>query len=210
VQVLPVPADALAEFGLKDRRGALVAVVNPNGPAAKAGLEPGDIVLEFNGKAVRNRDDLVSSVVSTKPGSTVPVKVLRDKKEKTLNLTVEELNLDTESTRAGRDSERRDEEPEEQASAGFGITMGPLTADIMRRLRIPTDTQGVLVTNVEQGSPAFRAGLQRGDVILQVNRRAVTSPTEASRLLGQVAEGSTAFMLILRNGQETFVTVRKR
>jgi serine protease Do len=210
VQVLPVPADALAEFGLKDRRGALVAVVNPNGPAAKAGLEPGDIVLEFNGKAVRNRDDLVSSVVSTKPGSTVPVKVLRDKKEKTLNLTVEELNLDTESTRAGRDSERRDEEPEEQASAGFGITMGPLTADIMRRLRIPTDTQGVLVTNVEQGSPAFRAGLQRGDVIPQVNRRAVTSPTEASRLLGQVAEGSTAFMLILRNGQETFVTVRKR
>src|SRR4029079_11408724 len=108
----PVPADALAEFGLKERRGALVAVVNPNGPAAKAGLEPGDIVLEFNGKAVRNRDDLVSSVVSTKPGSTVPVKVMRDKKEKTLNLTVEELNLETESTRAGRDTERRGEEPE--------------------------------------------------------------------------------------------------
>ena len=113
VQVLPVPADALSEFGLKERRGALVAVVNPNGPADKAGLEPGDMVLEFNGKAIRNRDDLVSSVVSSKPGSTVPVKVLRDKQERTLNLTVEELNLDVESTRADRGG-RRSEEPEEE------------------------------------------------------------------------------------------------
>ncbi|HVG85626.1 MAG TPA: Do family serine endopeptidase [Vicinamibacterales bacterium] len=211
VQVLPVPADALAEFGLKERRGALVAVVTPNGPADKAGLEPGDIVLEFNGKAVRTRDDLVSVVVSTRPGATVPVKVLRDKQERTLNLTVEELNLDVESTRAERGGAPRDEEPEqEQASAGFGLTMGPLTADIRRRMRIPNDTEGVLVTGIEQGSPAFRAGVQRGDVILQVNRRGVASPSEASRLLGQVADGSTAFLLILRNGQETFVTVRKR
>ena len=208
VQVLPVPADALAEFGLKERRGALVAVVNPNGPADKAGLEPGDIVLEFNGKPVRNRDDLVSFVVSTRPGSNVPVKVLRDKQEKTLNLTVEELNLESEATRTERGG--RDEEPEEQASTGFGLTMGPLTADVMRRLRIPNDTEGVLVTGVEQGSPAFRAGLQRGDVILQVNRRPVSNPSEASRLLGQVPDGSTAFLLILRNGQETFVTIRKR
>jgi S1-C subfamily serine protease len=88
--------------------------------------------------------------------------------------------------------------------------MGPLTADIRRRMRIPNDTEGVLVTGIEQGSPAFRAGVQRGDVILQVNRRGVASPSEASRLLGQVADGSTAFLLILRNGQETFVTVRKR
>ena len=183
--------------------------MTPGGPAAKAGLEPGDIVLEFNGKSVRNRDDLVSHVVATKPGATVPVKVMRDKKEKTINLTVEELNLDAESTRAARGGERREEEPEEQASAGFGLTMGALTPDVMRRLRIPTDTEGVLVTNVEAGSPAFRAGLQRGDVILQVNRRPVTTPTEASRVLGQVPDGSTAFLLILRNGQQNFVTVRK-
>jgi serine protease Do len=210
VQVLPVPADALAEFGLKERRGALVAVVSPNGPADKAGLEPGDIVIEFNGKSVRNRDDLVSSVVSTKPGSTVPVKVLRDKQERTLNLTVEELNLDTESTRADRGGRRPEEPEEEQASTGFGITMGPLTPDVMRRLRLPNDTEGVVVTGVEQGSPAFRAGLQRNDVILQVNRRPVSTPSEASQLLAAVPDGSTAFMLILRGGQETFVTVRKR
>ena len=208
VQVLPVQADALAEFGLSERTGALVAVVNPGGPAAKAGLEPGDVIVEFNGKAVSNRDELVGHVTGTRPGTTVPVKVLRDKKARTLNLTVDELNLDAETTRAAGSGGR--EEPEEQASAGFGITMAPLTADVQRRLRIPPDTEGVLITAVEQGSPAFRAGLLRGDVILEVNRQGVASPGEAGRLLGEVADGSTAFFLIWRNGQETFVTVRKR
>ncbi|HQZ40556.1 MAG TPA: Do family serine endopeptidase [Vicinamibacterales bacterium] len=208
VQVLPVPADALSEFGLKERRGALVAVVSPDGPAQKAGLEPGDVIVEFNGKGVRNRDDLVSFVVGTKPGTTVPVKVLRDKKERVMNLTIDELNLESETARTARGGPR--EEPEEQASTGFGLTMGPLTADIARRLQMPADASGVLITGVEQGSPAFRAGLLRGDVILQVNRQTVTAPAEAGRLLSQVPDGSTAFFLILRNGQETFVTVRKR
>jgi serine protease Do len=210
VQVLPVPADALAEFGLKERQGALVAVVTPDGPADKAGLEPGDIVIGFNGKVVRSRDELVGYVVATRPGTTVPVKVMRDKQERTLNLTVEELNLEAETSRTARGGGGGPSEPEEQASTGFGITMSPLTPDVMRRLRIPDDTQGVLVTAVEQGSPAFRSGILRGDVILQVNRRAVSTPSEASRLLSQVPDGSTAFFLILRNGQETFVTVRKQ
>ncbi|MEZ5283380.1 MAG: PDZ domain-containing protein [Vicinamibacterales bacterium] len=208
VQALPVPVDALDEFGLKERRGALVAVVSQDGPAQKAGIEPGDVILEFNGKSVRNRDELVSHVVITRPGTTVPVKVLRDKKERTLNLTVDELNLDTETTRADRGGPQ--DEPEEQASAGFGVTMGALNGDVARRLRLPDDTEGVLVTGVEQGSPAFRAGILRGDVILQVNRQAVSTPAEAGRLLGQVPDGGTAFLLIFRQGQETFVTVRKR
>jgi len=210
VQVLPVPADALAEFGLKERRGALVAVVTPDGPAAKAGLEPGDVIVEFNGKGVSSRDELVGHVVGTRPGTTVPVKVLRDKQERTLNLTVDELNLEEETSRSARGNGRGPGEPEEQESTGFGVTMSPLTPDVRRRLRIPEDTQGVLVTAVEQGSPAFRSGILRGDVILEVNRRAVSTPGEASRLLSQVPDGSTAFFLILRNGQETFVTVRKR
>ena len=187
-----------------------MAVVKPDGPADKAGLEPGDVIVEFNGKPVRSRDDLVGFVVATTPGTTVPVKVLRDKQERTLNLTVDELNLEEETSRSARGGGAGPSEPEEQASTGFGITMSPLTPDVMRRLRIPDDTQGVLVTAVEQGSPAFRAGILRGDVILQVNRRSVSSPSEAGRLLGQVPDGSTAFLLLLRNGQETFVTVRKQ
>lgn len=206
IQVLPVPADALTEFGLTERRGALIAVVNAGGPAAKAGLEPGDVVVEFSGKPVRDRDELVGFVVATRPGSTVPVKVLRNKKEQTFNITVEELNLETE-TRASRTDPN---EPDVQASEGFGLTLSQITPDVARRLRLPPDTEGVLVSGIEPGSPAFRSGVQRGDIVLQVNRQDVSTPSEASQLLNQVESGSTAFFLILRNGQETFVTVRKQ
>ena len=208
VQVTPVPADALAEFGLKERKGALVGAVTRGAAAAKAGVEPGDVIIEFNGKPIKNRDELVATVVSTKPGTTVPVKVMRDRAEKTLNLTVGELDLEDEGNRAAATRDAT-VEPDEQSSQGFGITLGALTSDVARRLRAPADTQGVLVSDVEQGSPAFRQGLTRGDIITQVNRKPVRTPQEAGRALGQVPSGGTAFLLVMRGGQEQFFTIRK-
>jgi serine protease Do len=208
VQVTPVPQEALQEFGLKERRGALVGAVTKGRPAAKAGIEPGDVILEFNGKAVKNRDELVATVVATKPGTTVPIKILRDKQEKTLSITVDELDLEDEGNRA-EETRRTNNEPDQQDSEGFGITLSTLNAETARRLRAPSDAQGVLVSDIEQGSPAFRAGLVRGDIITRVNRQPVRTPQEASRLLGQVPSGGTAFLLVLRGGQEQFFTVRK-
>jgi serine protease Do len=207
VSVTPVPAEALSEFGLKERRGALVGTVARGRPAAKAGIEPGDIILEFNGKAVKNRDELVATVVATRPGTTVPVKILRDKQERTLSITVEELDLDEEGTRVAE--QRTTAEPDEQPSEGFGITLSALTPETARRLRAPSDVQGVLVSDVEQGSPAFRAAIVRGDIITRVNRQPVRTPQEASRALAQVPSGGTAFLLVIRGGQEQFFTVRK-
>lgn len=206
VSVQDVPLHTLSDFGLKERRGALVGSVNSGGPAAKAGLEPGDIIIEFNGKPVQRRDQLVSMVVSTKPGTTVPIKILRDKQERSLTVTVDELDLENEANRIAR---RDTADPNVEETSGFGIELSQLTADMARRLRVPPDTQGVLVSDVEVGSAAQRAGIGRGDVILQVNRRAVTSPQEASRALAQVPSGGTAFLLVLRNGQQNFVTIRK-
>jgi serine protease Do len=205
VTVTDVPSDALAEFGLKERRGALITSVSSSGPAGRGGVQPGDVIVEFNGKPIRRRDELVNMVVSTKPGTTVPIKVMRDKQERTLNITVDELDLEAEGSRRAR----RDSGDAAEETQGFGITLNPLTSDVARRLRVPPDTEGVLVADVEQGSPASRAGIVRGDVILQVNRKPVASPPEASRALGAVPSGSTAFLLILRNGQQQFVTVRK-
>ena len=207
VSVGAIPLDSLEMLGLKERTGALVSSVNAGGPAAKAGIEPGDIIIEFNGKTVKNRDELVGYVTRTAPGSTVPVKVLRDKVEKRLSLTIDELNLDAETARASRDT--NEPEPEEQAGEGFGLTVGSLTQEMARRLRLPSGTEGVIITDVEAGSPAQRGGLARGDVLLQVNRRPVTTVADAARELGKVGSGSTAFLLVLRNGQESFVTVRK-
>ena len=208
VQVVAVPAEALAEFGMKERRGALVSTVTRGRPAEKAGIEPGDVIIEFNGKSVKNRDELVATVVATRPGSTVPVKIMRDKQERTLSLTVAELDLDEESNRAA-EQQRTSVEPDEEPSQGFGITLTAITPETARRLRLPSDAQGVVVSEVEQGSPAFRAGLVRGDIITRVNRQPVRSPQEASRVLSQVPSGGTAFLLVLRGGQEQFFTVRK-
>jgi len=207
VSVGAIPLDSLEMLGLKQRTGALVSSVNAGGPAAKAGVEPGDVITEFNGKPVKNRDELVGYVTRTSPGTSVPLKVLRDKVEKRLTVTVDELNLDAETARTSRDTDAP--EPEEQAGEGVGMTVGTLTADMARRLRLPSGTEGVVITEVEAGSTAQRGGLARGDVLLQVNRRAVTTVADAARELGRVSSGSTAFLLILRNGQETFVTVRK-
>jgi serine protease Do len=206
VSVAPIPPDAVDEFGLKDRTGALIATVAPGGPAAKAGLEPGDVIVAFNGKPVSTRDDLVRMVVSTKPGTTVPVRIMRDKQEKTLSLTVDELDLAAEGSRGEPEA---DAEAEEAMTSGFGMTLGNVTPDVARRLRLETGTRGAVVTDVDPGSPAARAGLAAGDVILRVNRRPVTNSSEASRELAKVDSGGTAFLLVLRNGQETFLTVTK-
>jgi len=208
VSVQPVPLEALDEFGLKQRRGALVGQVTKGAPAAKAGIEPGDIILEFNGKPVRNTDELVNTVIRTKPGTTVPVKVLRDKQERTFNVTVDELDLDNEGTRA-RTTRETSTEPDDEEAEKFGITVSQLTPEAAQRLRVPSDVQGVLVSEVEQGSPAFRAGLAQGDVITRINRQVVRTPQEAGRVLAAVPSGSTAFILALRRGQEQFFTVRK-
>jgi len=137
----------------------------------------------------------------------VPVKIIRDKQERTLSLTVGELDLDEETTRVSE--QRTSTEPDEEPSQGFGITLSGLNAETARRLRLPSDAQGVLVSDVEQGSPAFRAGILRNDLITRVNRQPVRTPQDASRALAQVPSGGTAFLLVLRNGQEQFFTVRK-
>jgi serine protease Do len=208
VSVTPVPPDSLDEFGLKERRGALVGQVGRGQPAHKAGIEPGDIILEFNGKPVRNTDELVNTVIRTKPGTTVPVKVLRDKQERTLNVTVDELDLDNEGTRA-RSTRETSSEPDEEEAEKFGITLSQLTPEAAQRLRLGADVEGVVVSEVEQGSPAFRAGLAQGDVITRINRQPVRTPQEAGRVLSALPSGSTAFILALRRGQEQFFTVRK-
>lgn len=205
VAVTPVPTAALDEFGMTERKGALVATVDRTGPAAAAGLEPGDVIVEFNGKPVPNNNALVSMVVNTKPGTTVPVKVLREKKERTFSIKIEELNLEEESSSASR----RVEAEEEEASSGFGFTLGNITRDVAQRLRLDNDVRGAVILDIEPGSPASRANLAPGDIITRVNRRPVTNRDEASRELGKVASGGTAFLLVIRGGEETFVTITK-
>ncbi|MEW5983093.1 MAG: Do family serine endopeptidase [Acidobacteriota bacterium] len=203
IQVRDVPRDTLVDFGLKERKGALVVSVTSNGPADKAGIEPGDVIIEFDGKPVSDRNGLVKIVMNTAPGTTVRMRVLRDKQERTLSITVEELNLDEESSGTGGGSE-------DVTTGGFGVTLAPLGPDMARRLQVPTGRRGVLISDVEPDGPAARAGIRPGDVILEINRERVETVAEASRALQAIRSGGLAGFLILRQGDETFVPVTKQ
>jgi len=182
--------------------------VSSGGAADKAGIEPGDVIVGYNGKAVKNSNELVSMVTATRPGSIVPVRVMRDGKEQTINVTVDELDLEAEGNQQGRGRGGRGASPEPETTAGFGLTLNNITPDIARQLRLES-SRGAVVVDVDPNSPAARAGLTEGDVILRVGQTPVGTAADAQRELARVPSGGTAFLRILREGQETFVPVTK-
>jgi serine protease Do len=185
VRITEVPAMALDDLGLENREGALVSMVEKDGAAARAGVRPGDVIVEYGGKPVGSTGDLIDMVVSTTPGTDVPVTVVRDGKRTTVSVRVEELSLG--QTAAGQ-------RPEE--TARFGVTLDNNARGT-----------GALVGRVEPRSPAARAGIRPGDVILEVNRRKVATAAEAVQALQQVGKDDVALLLVSREGQELFLPV---
>jgi serine protease Do len=208
VEIAPIPREAVDEFGLKSRDGALVSRVSPGGAADKAGIEPGDVILAYNGRPVKNSNELVSAVTATRPGTSVPVRVMRDGREQTINVTVDELDLEAEATPNQQSRGRGGRGAEPEQTAGFGLTLNNITPDIARQLRLD-NTRGAVVVDVDPNSPAARSGINEGDVILRVSRTPVANAAEAQRELASVPSGGTVGLRILRDGQETFVTVTK-
>jgi serine protease Do len=208
VSVLAVPREGFEDFGLKTRMGAVVAQVSPGGAAAKAGMEPGDVIIQFNGRPIKNNDELVRMVVATKPGTNVPVKVLRNKQEKTLTLTVDELDLDAEQNTTRRSPQNDQDPPEEHGAGGFGLTLENVTPQLARRLRLPSGQTGAVVSDVDPDGPSAPL-LRRGDVILSVNSRAVPTAADAARELAKIEAGHIAQMRVWRGDGEVFVPVRK-
>ena len=208
VSVLAVPREGFEDFGLKTRMGAVVAQVLPGGAAANAGMEPGDVIIQFNGRPIKNNDELVRMVVATKPGTSVPVKVLRNKLEKTLTVTVDELDLDAEQNTTRRSPDSDQQPPEEHGAGGFGLTLENVTPQLSRRLRLPSGQSGAIVSDVDPDGPSAPL-LRQGDVILSVNSRAVSSAADAARELQKIEAGHIAQMRVWRGDGEVFVPVRK-
>ena len=203
----PVPRDSYQDFGLKSRAGAVVMQVVPNGPAEKAGVKPGDVVTEFNGRPIANTTDLQKMVSASKPGTSVALKVMRNGKEQTLHATVEELDLEAE--RGQRQSRNNaPQAPEEQGQDSFGLTLSNVTPQTARRLQMPSGESGALITEVDPDGPSAGA-LRQGDVILSVNGQKISSASDAGRELQKIAAGRIARILIWRGDSEVFVTVRK-
>jgi serine protease Do len=202
-------AESAKAFGLPSANGALVSTVNPKGPADRAGLQPGDVIVDYNGKPVKDSDTLVTDVVNTKPGTTVPLTYYRNNQKKTTNVTIEELDLEAEQGRAAARTSPQNT-PEQQTSTALGMTLDAITPEIARRLDLPHNEGGAIISDVEPNSPASVAGLAPGDVILEVNRQPVSNVSQITRELQKVSPGQPVFLLIWRDGSTTFVTVTKR
>lgn len=204
-----VPADAVDEFGLENRNGAVVLNVAPDGAAASAGVEPGDVIVAYNGTPVRNSNELVAMVTATRPGTTVPLSVVRNRQEQTLSITVEELDIEAETLALRGPNGGSGDDAREETTAGFGLTLGNITPQIAQQLRLDRGTTGAVVTDVEQGSPAARVGLSGGDVIVRVGQETIETAAQAGQELDRVPSGGTAFLRVLRDGRESFVAVTK-
>jgi serine protease Do len=198
-------------FGLPNTSGAVINKVNPNGPADKAGIEPGDVVIEFAGKAVKDSDSLVAMVVNIKPGTSVPLVVYRNNQRKSLNVVIDELDLEAEQSRGARRGGGSNPNDATPTATDFGLTLDPITPEIARRLDLPSSGGGgAIVTDVDRNSPAANGGVIPGDVILEVNRQKVANVSQITRELQKVPVGQPAFMLVWRDGNTVFVTMTKR
>jgi serine protease Do len=210
VRTYPLTKEDAQAFGLPNSNGAVLTTVAEGQPADKAGLQRGDVITEFNGKPVVDSDALVAMVVATKPGTTVPLTVFRDRERKSMNITIGELDLDAEQGRSSRPQAET-----EPTSTGFGMDIDAITPEIARELELPRGKGGAIVTDVSRSSPAFNAGVQPNDVIVEVNRKPVSNVAQVKRELEAATPGSTVFMVVWRvgasgAGQETFLTLRKR
>jgi serine protease Do len=173
-------------------------------------MKIGDIVTEFNGKTVVDSNALVDMVVHTAPGTTVPVRVVRDGKPQSLNVTIEELNVADEQQQSAPATKEPDTTPEPKET-GFGMTIEPITPQIARRLQVPAGRGGVVVSDMDPRGAAALGGMAPGDVILAVGGRPVSSADEAIKMLEQVAPGRIARLTVWRAGVgEQLVTLRKK
>jgi serine protease Do len=168
----------------------------------------GDVIVEYNGHPVNDSDALVALVVATKPGTTVPVTIYRDNQRKSLNITPEELDLEAEASR--RRGAGPDARPEPPTATDFGMQLEAITPDIARGADLPRGRGGAIVADVDRGSAAARAGVQPNDIILEVNRQAVTTLSQVTRALQNATAGTPVFLVVWRDGQELFITMSKK
>src|SRR5919109_2516733 len=196
VQVQRVTPDLAKSFGLDRDRGALVADVMPNTPAERAGIERGDVIVEFNGRKIEEMNDLPRLVASVQPGTDVDVKLIRKSQEKVVRLKVAELKEEQTAAAGGGGS----------LEENLGMSVQDLTPEIARSLGLP-ETKGVVVTNVDDDSLADEAGIRRGDVILEVNQKKVENLRDYRAALGRMGSADSLLFLVRRGNNVLYAAV---
>lgn len=219
VQITPLSEDLADSLGLPKNRGEFIQGVQDDGPAQSAGIRAGDVVISVNGKAVSPDQTLSFIVANIAPGTSVPIELIRDGSRQTVRATVGERPAPEQMAEAFGQPEEEDfseEDPEQNEAAtseALGLAVVEITPGIARQVRVPEETEGVVIAAVDPNSDAATKRLRRGDVILSANGKKTTSPEDLSAAVEAArADGRDAVLLRVQrgSGQPAFVPVRFR
>jgi Do/DeqQ family serine protease len=199
VIIQPVTPDLAKAFGLPSSEGALVGDVTPGGPGAKAGLEKGDVIVSLNGTAVSDSQDLRLRISQLAPGEAVKLQLYRNGQKRDISATLQEFPEKKEVAEA----------PATDQNAAEGLQVVNLTPDVAEQLNLPAGTRGVVVSRVDPDSNAAEGGLQRGDVIQEVNHKPINNVDQFRAAMN--AAGNQPMLLLVNSGGTTsFMVIRPK
>lgn len=197
IAIQPITPELAKQFEFKSEKGVLVGDVVEEGPAEKAGLQRGDVIVEFDGKEVHDSASFRNMVAATTVGKEVSIKLLREGKPKTVKAVIAELSPGMQEQQGSFDNMMK------------GVHVRNITPDLRKGLDIPKRVSGVIVTEVDESSPA--AGmLAQNDVILEVNKKRVTNLKEYETVASRIPSGHGVLLLIYRNGATTYLMLNSR
>jgi len=200
VLIQHVTPELAEQFGLERPIGALVGEVTPKSPADKAGIKPGDVIVEYNGKEITQMSQLPSLVAQTPVGEKAKIVLIRKGKRKTVTATIAKLDEEKLSA-AGTGRTTMDEK--------LGLTVQELTPELAQALDLD-ETQGVIVTEVEPGSAAQQAGIRRGDLVIEVNQQPVKDLDDYRKAIASSEKSGSVLFLLRRQGHNRFVAITIR
>lgn len=199
------PTEALVKgLELKDTEGVIVGNVRPGSAAQKAGLKRYDIIVAINGEKMEDSNVLRNKVAGTLPGTEIKLSIVRDGETLELTATLDALtDADAKKKISGEDDDENRTGPEKE-SGKLGLTLEPVTPQIAKQLGLDSDSEGMVVTDVDQGGAAAEAGISRGDVILEINRKPVNSVAEVKSALDSLGKRPVV-LLVVRRGQTVLI-----
>jgi len=207
--ILPqeVTPDIARGFGNPNLKGVAIAHVEPNSPAQKVGLQVGDVITAVNGTSVSDVNQFRLQIAGMAPGTNISLKIVRSGRDENVSLTLAEMRS---QNPAQEDQDEQSVAPEGgERGALQGVSVQSLTANLRQQLQLPATAHGVVVTEVDQSSPAADASLQQGDMIESVNRKPVNSIAEFNAAVRAGGNSGSTLLLVHRGGGALFIVVQK-
>lgn len=205
INIQNITPDVAKSLDLKDAKGVIVSNVRPGSSAEKAGLKRGDIITAINGESIEDSNTLRNKVASSAPGTDIKISISREGKQEELTAKLDEFNVEGVKPEKSEDNDK--DKFDNQAENGkLGLSLQPVTPQIAKQLELPSDTQGLVVMEVDPSGAAADEGITRGDVILEVNKKPVTSTDDFQTAI-EKAGNKPILMLVSRKGQTIYLTV---